>query len=304
MTVHIGLKSDPIEHRYSFEWLLDLMRELRVHRLQLGSFPDLYALEDGFFAELRRTAERRDVWVASCFTAHRDLGGFMSGNPYRERAARRLYERYIQVAALLGARSVGGNVGSVYRDRMEDKEQGLACYLRHMRELMAVARSAGLASLNLEPMSALAEPPTLPQELHGLLGELNGYHRRHPQETVPVRVCADIGHGYADESRRVVHDNWSLFEEAVPYMAEFHFKNTDRVFEASFGFDPAERERGIVELSRLKALIQRNAERFPTGEVTGYLELGGPKLGRDYSDPELGRSIAASIAAIQEVFHG
>ncbi len=37
MTLHLGVKSDPIENRYTFEWLFDLMRGLGVHYLQMGS---------------------------------------------------------------------------------------------------------------------------------------------------------------------------------------------------------------------------------------------------------------------------
>ena len=37
-------------------------------------------------------------------------------------------------------------------------------------------------------------------------------------------------------------------------------------------------------------------------DLTGYLELGGPKLGRDYSDPLLRDELVESIEAIREVF--
>ena len=60
-----------------------------------------------------------------------------------------------------------------------------------------------------------------------------------------------------------MHDNWSLFEMQVPWMREFHFKNTDSIFNSTFGFGPEERGRGIVDLARLKAVIDANAGRFP-----------------------------------------
>jgi sugar phosphate isomerase/epimerase len=252
--------------------------------------------------ELREKALRRSVTIKSCFTTHRDLGGFFLADPYRERATRRMYERYIRVAALVGADSIGGNPGSVPRDRPELKERGIERYLAHMRELMGVAREAGLKWLSLEPMSCLAEPPTLPQELDRMLGALGEHHRRHPDSTVPVYLCSDIGHGYADREGRVVYDNWDLFEAQVPRMAAFHFKNTDRRFDATFGFSAGERRRGIVDLVRLKELIDRNADRFPLNPVVGYFETGGPKIGRDYSDPLLRGMIIESIKAIQDVF--
>ncbi len=40
MSVRLGVKSDPIETRYSFDWLFGIMAEFDVHNLQLGSsFP-------------------------------------------------------------------------------------------------------------------------------------------------------------------------------------------------------------------------------------------------------------------------
>jgi sugar phosphate isomerase/epimerase len=302
MQLCLGIKSDPIEHRYSHEWLFELMAELRLRYLQLGSFPELYLLEDGFFRELRREAERRGITIKSCFTTHRELGGFLAADPFLERAARRAYERYIEVAALLGADSVGGNAGSVYRDRMGSKQAGLECYLRHMKELMALARRRGLKALHLEPMSCLAEPPALPEELRRVLAELDRHHRENPETTVPVRLCSDIGHGVADRSGRVLYDNWTLFEQQIPWMGEFHFKNTDARFDATFGFSAEERRRGIIDLRRLRDIIEANRDRFPVELVVGYLEMSGPKLGRDYSDYLLPEMLRESVAALQEGF--
>jgi sugar phosphate isomerase/epimerase len=302
MQLEMGLKSDPIESRYSFEWLFGLLEELGVRNLQLGSFPEMFTLEDGWFLELRAKAARRGVRIRSCFTTHRDMGGFFLEDPYRQRATRRMFERYIRIAALVGAESVGGNPGSVLRDQMQTKEQGIDRYLSQMKQLMGLARREGLAWLALEPMSCLAEPPTLPEELDRIQAELAAHHRADPEGTVPVYFCSDIGHGYADEQRRVVHDNWSLFERQISYMGAFHIKNTDRHFEATFGFSGGERRRGIVDLERLRGLLERHAESFPVRPLVGYYETGGPKVGRDYSDRCLEQDLRASLQAIQAVF--
>lgn len=302
MNIRLGLKSDPIHYRYSYDWLFDLMKELDCRYLQLGSFPELYHLEDGFFLSLRERARRRDLVIRSCFTSYRELGGFFSGDTYLQRVARRNYERYIQIASLVGAESVGSNPGSVYRDRMETKEEGIRIYLENMKELTAVAWTKGLKFLAIEPMSCLAEPPSRPDELERMLGTLRAHNLDQAGSTVPVYTCADISHGVADDSGRVIHDNLSLFEFQIPYMAEFHFKNTDARFEKTFGFSANERPQGIMDLARLGAIIDRNREKFPVETVVGYLELSGPKLGRDYSDPALRSMIAESIAHIREYF--
>ena len=171
-----------------------------------------------------------------------------------------------------------------------------------MKHLMAQANTEGLKFLAIEPMSCLAEPPSKPEELDRMLGALHVYHLDHPDSTVPVYTCADISHGLADEHGHVIHDNLSLFEHQIPYMAEFHFKNTDHRFEATFGFSTKERAAGIVDLGRLKKVIDLNQDRFPVDTVTGYLELNGPKLGRDYSDCALRNMIVESIDHIRAYF--
>lgn len=114
--------------------------------------------------------------------------------------------------------------------------------------------------------------------------------------------CGDVTHGYADGNRRVVHDNWSLFETQIPWMAEFHFKNTDEIYNSTFGFGPGERGRGIVDLARFRRLLEDNADRFPIPDVTGYLELNHVKHGRDYTDPTLGKALSESLAALRDNF--
>jgi sugar phosphate isomerase/epimerase len=299
MVFDIGVKSDPIEYRYSYEWLFGLMRDSGVANLQLGSFFELYSLEDAWFHDLSSLAASYGIRIRSVFTSHRELGGFFTGEPAMERVARRNYERLIEVAALLGASYVGSNPGAVPRDRMRLKEEGIRRYLGHMKELMSGARSLGLLALTIEPMSCGAEPPSSPDEIALMMGELAGHHRRESGTTVPVYLCGDISHGFADRDSKTLHGNVELFEYEIPHMCEFHIKNTDAVFGSTFGFGEEERRRGIVQLDELVELVYRRADDWPVPEVVGYLEIGGPKLGRDYSDWRLEGQLRDSLAAIR-----
>jgi len=302
MTLHLGVKSDPIESRYSFDWLFDIMKGCGVRRLQMGtSFPVFFAADE-HFRGLRRSAEAKGIWIASMFTSHRELG-FAHADPLLHDAVRRGWERLIHVAALVGAESVGSNACIVLRDQPETREPGLRTFMEHMKDLLNVAKTAGLKALTLEPMSSLFELPSTPEEVRSIAEELAAWHAARAAATVPLQLCGDISHGIADSEGRVVHDNWSLFEMGIPWMREFHFKNTDAIFNSTFGFDPGERKKGIVDLARLKGLIEANAGRFPCRELTGYLEIGGPKLGRDYSDRHLERMLVESLQALKAVFN-
>ncbi len=121
LSLHLGVKTDPAQYRFSYPWLFRLMAEQGVQYAQLGTFFEIYQLPDEYFQRLRVEAENHGVRLASIFTAHRELGGFFIDEPGWEGVARRSFERLIEVGGLLGVQSVGSNPGAVYRDRMGDK---------------------------------------------------------------------------------------------------------------------------------------------------------------------------------------
>jgi len=301
MKFHIGLKTDAIETRYSYLWLFDLLAEESVRHVQVGSFFEMYTLEREWFEWLKGEAKARGLILKSVFTAHRELGGFFVDDPFFERAARLGCERLLEVASWLGADHCGWNPGGIHRDRMETKAQGLACFHRHLHELMHRAHALGLKAIALEPMSCLAEPPSTPDEIRDMMETAAAYHWQHA-DTVPVYICGDTSHGVADAQGKVIHGHMELFEMAMPWMAEFHFKNTDAIFNSTFGFSPEERQRGIVDLAQIRSVIERNADKVPVADLVGYLEIGGPKIGRDYSDPLLGDQLRTSLRALKECF--
>ncbi len=302
MNFSLGLKTDPINTRYSFPWLFDILAEEEIRFIQIGSFFELYDLEEGWFENIRSEANQRGLVLQSLFTAHRELGGFFYGDPYLERAARRACERFLKVASLLGVTHCGWNPGAVHRDRMETKSAGLACFHRHLEELTGMAHDLGLSAITLEPMSCLAEPPSTPDEISAMMERCAAHHRAYADSTAPVYLCGDVSHGVADAHHHVLHGNMELFEYSLPWMGEFHFKNTDPLFNSTFGFSPDEQKRGIVRLQEIREILERNAHRWPVNELIGYLEIGGPKIGRDYSDLLLADQLRTSLRALKEVF--
>ncbi|MEE2639293.1 MAG: ribulose-phosphate 3-epimerase [Planctomycetota bacterium] len=287
LQLELGVKTDPIEYRYSHPWLFDLLAEVGVRYVQIGTHFELYQLPDEFFHQLREQAEQRGLLIQSTFTAHRELGGFFREEPGYVDVARKNFERYIEVGGILGARSVGSNPGAVMRDRMDHKAAGIRCYTNHMKELLHFAKEKGVDWLTIEPMSCLAEPPTLPEECADLGRELTDYHEANADGTARVGYCSDIAHGYVDREGNVVYDHFELFEATLPWLYEVHLKNTDARYDSTFGFNQAEREKGIIEVASFRDRLFANAEKLPVDRMTGYLEIGGPKLGRDYSDHHL-----------------
>ncbi len=302
LPLSLGVKSDPIEYRYSHPWLFRLLAEEGVNLVQLGTHFEMYQLPDEFFHELRKQADDHGIQIASMFTAHRELGGFFREEPGYEEVARRNFERYIEIGGILGSKSVGSNPGAVMRDRMGSKADGVACYLKHMKELMHLAKEKGLEWLTIEPMSCLAEPPTLPDEVAHMGKELAEYHAANPDSTVQVGMCADIAHGYIDQQDQVGFNHIELFEATVPWLYELHLKNTDAQFNSTFGFSEEDRARGIVDVPHFRKLVQQHADQLPVEQMTGYLEIGGPKLGRDYSDHMLEGQLRESLRYLKQAW--
>lgn len=299
MKLQLGIKSDPIEYRYSYDWLFRIMEKEGIRNLQLGTFFEIYQLPDAWFTDLRRKAADFGVSIASVFTAHRELGGFFRDDgPGWTDVARGNFERLIDVAALLGARSIGSNPGAVLRDRMGVKARGSETYLKHFRELQKRAGGLGIEWLTMEPMSCLAEPPTLPDEMkaymEAVLPPAPGVAR--------AGYCMDISHGYADADKTVVHDPMALMRAALPYTCEVHLKNTDALFSSTFGFGPAELKKGIINVAAFRDLMLAEADALPVDPLIGYLEIGGPKLGRDYSDRDLERNLRESLEHLKETW--
>jgi ribulose-phosphate 3-epimerase len=300
--LHLGVKTDPVQYRYSYEWLFRLMAEEGVRHAQLGSFFELYQLPDQWFTDLRNLAASFDVHISGVFTTHRELGGFFRDEPGWQEAAMRSFRRMIEIAALLGASAAGSNPGSVLRDRMSDKAAGIRRYMDAMRELLVYAGRLGVPYVTAEPMSALAEPPTAPEEIRTMGEELCGFVANRRGETASFGYCVDVAHGYADGEQRVRWNHLQLFEATFPWLQCVHLKNTDAHYDATFGFSDAERARGIIDIPRTRALLVENARILPVREVVGYLEISGPKLGRDYSDPRLEASLRASLRYLRETW--
>lgn len=302
VNLHLGVKSDPIEYRYSWDWLLKILAEEGVRFLQIGTFFELYHLSDSALLSLKAKAAQHGVQISSVFTAHRELGGFFRSDPAWEEVAFQNYRRLIRVGSLLGARSVGSNPGAVMRDQMEMKACGIRSYIDSMKKLMHYAYQQGVEVLAIEPMSCAAEPPTLPNEIVEMAEELMSYHLEHLSETARVGYCFDISHGYVDENRDIQYTSFELLDKALPYTTEIHLKNTDAILESTFGFTPADRARGVIDVERVREYLLANADLLPEKDVIGYLEIGGPKLGRDYSDRELECQLRLSIRYLQSTF--
>lgn len=300
VTIEIGIKTDPVTYRYSYPWLFQFMQRHGLRKAQLGTFFELYQLPDKWFSQLREQADAHEVSIASVFASHRELGGFFRDEPGINEVAYRNFARLIEVGGLLGAACVGGSPGAVLRDQMEDKVAGIQRYLEAMKQLMHHAWRHGVDTLTFEPMSCMAEPPTLPAEIRHFADTLDTYHRNNP-DTAAVGVCFNTSHGYTDEEGISRHKPTQMLEASLPWLAELHLKNTDDMYCSTFGFSDVDLVRGIIDIATVRDMLWRNSEKLPDTHLVAYLDVNGPKLGRDYSDRMLEQELEASIRHLKTV---
>jgi sugar phosphate isomerase/epimerase len=299
-TIELGVKSDPIQYRYSFDWLFNLMAEEGIYNLQLGTFTEFYSLPDSYFFRLKESAQSKGIQISSIFTSHRELGGFL--NPEKEYAeiTMKNYRRMIEIAAILECPVAGSSMGSVYRDKIEYRPQGIKSFLKFIKDMMVFAKDHGLSWLTLEPMSCYAEPPCNSVELKKIADELVQFHLNQPEKTVRFGYCSDVSHGWANQEKIVIENNLDYFIASFPYLYEFHFKNTDSIYNSTFGFELENLERGIIDVKEVYSILMKKQNEIPVTKVIGYLEHPGPKFGRDYSDYLLDRWLRESLKYLKE----
>jgi ribulose-phosphate 3-epimerase len=212
------------------------------------------------------------------------------------------YKRLIQIAEIVGSSSAGSSMGGVLRDRMRYRDRGIEAYIEGIQELMHYAEEHGIGWLTTELMSSFAEPPCSAEEMTEIGSRLSHYHERHPDRTSRYGFCADISHGWVNENMEELQNNEDYFHAAAPYLYEFHFKNTDRIYHETFGFERENLKKGIVDVRKIRSILFQNQDKIPVNPIVGYLELPGPKLGRDYSDIQLDRMLRESLRHIKKEF--
>ena len=153
-------------------------------------------------------------------------------------------------------------------------------------------------------MSCLAEPPTLPSEMAEMTRDLMAHHKTTPPGTKTARpgYCVDVAHGYADANKHVVYDHFGLMQAAAAMTSEVHLKNTDAHYNSTFGFSESDRKRGIIDIPAVRAFYEQHAAELPVKTLIGYLEIGGPKLGRDYSDGQLEAMLRESLQYLRQTW--
>lgn len=237
------------------EWARVVAVEMGLHSVQLVSdllnplWPrDVLEAQTG---RVLAAVAKYDITIHTLMTGGLTrLGLLMS--PYEELRAMWFawYKRFIDLAAVLGARAVGSHLGILsfrdlndparYRARVDEA-------ISLWQELSFYAQEKGLAYLFFETMSIPREMGYTVEEAQALYARLNG------RTGVPIRLCLDVGHAPHPDER----DPYLWLERLGAYAPLIHLQQTEQGHSRHWPFTPEYNARGIVEPRRVLDTIAR-----------------------------------------------
>jgi sugar phosphate isomerase/epimerase len=228
---------------------------------------------------VRRAAEANGLEIHSAFIglsayAH---SGLLHPDPDARQVQIEWWKRGIDVAAQIGAHSMGGPVGSVGAE-----DSSGARFDELVETLVELAREAeerGLDSLLVEPTPIGREIPNSVEEAERLCRALDG------QTAIPVRQLLDVGHaGY--------RPFYGPTASIVPWLTlgtwigAFHLQNADFQSDSHWGWP---HDRGLVDV----ALISQQVADAGLADRPAFIEIFYPF---ELDDREVEENIVSSVA--------
>jgi sugar phosphate isomerase/epimerase len=224
-----------------------------------------------YASEVRRRADDAGLRIHSAFTglAAYSWSQLLHPEPTARLAARRWYERAVEIAAELGAAGVGGHLGAFsVRDAADPARRSLLIdeLAGHLGALSLHAAAQGLSFLLFENMAVPREYGHTIEEAHALL-DLS------PPVPVPLVLCYDIGHPCALTTGTRSDDYLAWLDEPWPRAPIIHLQQTDRSGDHHWPFTPAYNAVGVVDPdSTLRAMASWPAD----WDIYLFLELIHP----------------------------
>ena len=211
-------------------------------------------------AEIRQVSQDWGITIHSAFVglANYTYNGLLHPKPAGRATMLEWWKRAIRVAALLGAREMGGPLGGMSYSDAGDPNKVKERYetvLDTVSLLSKLAHEAGLGAFLIEPTPLKREFPHTPEQAKKMLADLAG------RTKTPIKFVLDIGHaGYqplygssagCQPWLDLIHDQVGMF----------HLQNTDFHSDSHWGWPE---ERGKLNLDTYwKEIIRNNLENIP-----------------------------------------
>ncbi len=256
-------------------WISIVTDDLGLHVCQF-SLDQIDPLLDesatsAYASSVRQRAAEAGLRIHSAFTglAAYSWSQLLHPEPSARLAARRWYERAIDLAAGLGAGGAGGHLGAFsVRDAADQARRRLLLdeLAGHLGTLSSRAAARGLSFLLFENMAVPREYGHTIEEAHALIELV-------PNAPVPLTLCYDVGHPCALKTGTRSDDYLAWLTEPWPRTPIIHLQQTDRSGDHHWPFAPAYNAIGVVDPdATLRALAA-----WPAGQdIYLFLEVIHP----------------------------
>lgn len=240
----------------------------------------------------RRIADAAAAWDLTIHSAYIGLAhylpaGLLDPDPEARAVALTWWRRACDVTALLGARAVGGPLGTLSIQDAADPDSRARRYADLLDSLVFVAdhaAAAGLAEFLVEPTPIAREIPATVSQADQLIRDLTG------RTEVPIGLTLDIGHTiyqplYGPDSTPA---DW--ISPLGPAIRLVHLDNTDGLGDPHWGWPHPQ---GRVDVAEVGAALRHAG----LDDVPVLLEVY-PRFEDD--DDHVRRTIASSVAHCKE----
>jgi sugar phosphate isomerase/epimerase len=216
-------------------------------------------------ARTRAAADEYGIRIHSAQVglANYTYNGLLHPDPDARAAAVEWWRRAIDVAVDLGCVAMGGPVGAMTVPELAEgdvRERRYAELLDTMAELSEHAKTAGLASLLVEPTPLFREIPSSIAESERLARDLES------KCAVPVQYVLDVGHASYQPLYGAAGGVGEWLRPLARYLGVLHLQNTDFQSDSHWGWPD---DRGLFDVEAF-AVDVRAAE---IRDVPVFLEL-------------------------------
>ncbi|WP_256804770.1 sugar phosphate isomerase/epimerase [Frankia sp. ACN10a] len=240
----------------------------------------------------RRIADAAAAWDLTIHSAYVGLAhyvpaGLLDPDPQARAVALTWWRRACDVTALLGARAVGGPLGTLSVHDAADPDRRARRYAELLDSLVFVAdhaAAAGLVEFLVEPTPVAREIPSTVEQAEQLMRDLAGH------TAVPVGLTLDIGHTYYQPLYGPDCSPRDWIRPLNSAIRLVHLDNTDGLGDPHWGWP---HPLGGVNVADIGADLRD----FGLGDVPVVLEVY-PRFEDD--DDQVRRTIASSVAHCTE----
>ena len=216
-------------------------------------------------ARTRAAADEYGIRIHSAQVglANYTYNGLLHPDPDARAAAVEWWRRAIDVAVDLGCVGMGGPVGAMTVPELAQgdvRERRYAELLDTMAELSEHAKTAGLASLLVEPTPLVREIPSSIAESERLARDLES------NCAVPVRYVLDVGHASYQPLYGPTGGLAEWLRPLARYLGVLHLQNTDFQSDSHWGWPD---DRGLFDVEAFAAEVRAAEIR----DVPVFLEL-------------------------------